>query len=730
MTNKKYLHLSLIFLFLFIVNIKPVGATPINVNLTGKTIGSYYVRKGPGTTYGKAYNGEVTPINKNVSITKYSLTDDKSDGCSSGIWFYISQLDSKNLNGYVCSVAIKLNSDHSVPISGSNMAKMTDVEFEQYLKNEGFPTSYWASLKSLHKKHPNWIFKSAVTFKDWNSVVTDESEFGMSTYYVTSSREKAGHEAYLETKYSKYYDWSKNMFYNYDGAFYLANKKAVAYFMDPRNFLTEEKIFMFEGLNYNKNAKLSDLVTDILGTSAYTQKIIDAGKEFDISATHLASRIKQEGTLGSSSTKGIGVSCSGLSYSKNGTNFNGPLYNFYNIGATSSPNNAALNGLCYAAQTDTSTFRPWNTIDKAIRGGAKFIGSSYINVGQYTVYFQKYNTSAAASKSLGHQYMTNIEAPSSEATIVFNKYKQENQLNNDFVFYIPYYIDMPSSNASVPKLGNPNNWLKNITIDNVSINNFKGDTTTYNLTVPHDKKKVTVKASVVAYRTSSVSINNKTKELNEQSNEIQLNDDTTKITIKVTAANGSAKTYTVNINKEKENTTGNDNNSTNNTTPTIPNTNKDNETTENIPENTITVQQLLNKVKLKQNNDYVNGIGLGTTTTTLANSIKKHESKATISFTNSSGKSKSGKLVTGDKMKIANGKETKIVTIVIYGDTNGDGAISIKDLLQIQKNILNYTKLVSCYKEAADVNKDGKINIKDLLIVQKNILGYSNVSQV
>lgn len=703
MSNRKVIFFTVIFVFISFISIAPVKAIDININLTGKTIGAYYVRKGPGTNYAKAYNGNSTPLNKNVTITKYALTDDKSTGCSTGVWFYVSQLDGKALNAYICSVAIKLNSDHTNPISNSEMAKMTDAQFEQYLKNEGFPSSYWPKLKELHKKHPNWVFKGAATFKDWNSVVTDESEFGMSTYYVNSSREKAGHEAYLETKFSKYYDWSKNMFYNYDGSFYLANRTAVAYFMDPRNFLSEDKIFMFEGLNYNESPKNTSLVTSILGVSTYTTNIINAGKEFDISASHLASRIKQEGTLGSSSTKGLGVKCNGLSYSANGTQFNGPLYNFYNIGATSSTTNAALNGLCYAAQTDTSTFRPWNTIDKAIRGGAKFIGRSYINVGQYTVYFQKYNTSAATSNSLGHQYMTNIEAPSSESSIVYNKYKTENQLNNDFVFYIPYYINMPTSASTAPKLGNPNNWLSNLTIDGVSVSGFNGNTTTYNVKVPNTKTSVTIKGSAVAHRTSYVSVNGKVKSLKEQSNTITLGQ-TTKVNVIVTAANGSTKTYTINITKDSSTTTP--------------------------PQNQPTVSQLLNKVNLKQNNNYVNGIGLGTTTTTMTNNIKKHNNNAQITYTNSKGKSKTGKLVTGDKMKITSNNETKTVTIIIYGDTNGDGAITIKDLLQIQKNILNYTKLISEYKQAADVNKDNKIDIKDLLIVQKNILGYTNVSQI
>ena len=691
-----------------------VNATDVNANLSGKIIGTYYVRKGPGTTYAKAYSGNTTILNSKATITKYALTNDKSTGCSSGIWYYVTKMDSTNLNAYVCSTAIKLNSDHSTAISSATMKKMTDKQFEDYLKSEGFPSTYWKKLKELHKLHPNWVFKASLTFKNWNSILTDESELGMSTIWINSTREKAGYEAYLETKYSKYYDWSTNMFYNYDGSSYIANKNTVAYYLDPRNFLNEEKIFMFEGLNYNENSKNSDLVTGILGTSTYTKKILNAGKEFDISVGFLASRIKQEGTIGTTATKGVSTKCSGLSYSASGKTFNGPLYNFYNIGATSSPTNAVMNGLCYAAQTDSNTFRPWNTPEKAIRGGAKFIGSGYINAGQYTNYFQKYNTSASSSKSLGHQYMTNIEAPSNEATIIYNKYKSNNELKEDYVFYIPYYLNMPNS-ISLPKLGNPNNWLKSLKVDNKTVTNFKGDTTTYNIEVDNSKASVSINAVVVA-KTSYVSVNGKAKSLKEQTNTIKLGNTTTKINIIVTAGNGSTKTYTININKKSSSKTDT---ASSTTTKTNANTN-----------NNISVTQLINKTNLKQNSNYINGITLGTTTTSITNSIKKANNSASVSISNSNGKSKTGKIVTGDKIRITSGKETKEIVAVIYGDTNGDGDISVKDLLKIQKNILGYTKLIGAYKEAADVNKDGKITIKDLLKIQKSILGYTNISQV
>ena len=706
MKINKIIYTLTITLLISVSSIIIAHAADINANLTGKTIATYYVRKGPGTTYAKAYGGNTTPLNANVTITKYSLTNDKSTGCASGIWYYVTKINNDTVNAYVCSTAIKLNSDHSKATSASEMKKMTDAQFEQYLKNEGFPSTYWAGLKALHKKHPNWVFKAALTFKDWNSIVTDESELGMSTVYINSSREQAGYEAYLETKYSKYYDWSKNMFYNYDGSSYLANKQAVAYFLDPRNFLTEDKIFMFEGLNYSENAKNSDIITGIIGTNTYTSKVLAACKEFNISPSFLASRIRQEGTVGTTATKGVGTKCNGLTYSATGKEFKGPLYNFYNIGATSSPTHAVYNGLCYAAQTDSNTFRPWNTPEKAIRGGAKFIGSGYINAGQYTQYFQKYNTSAAASKALGHQYMTNIEAPSGEGSIVFNKYKSLGQINNDFVFYIPYYLNMPSK-TTLPKLGNPNNWLKSLKVDNTSVPSFNGNTTTYNVTVASNKTSVKIDALVVA-KTSYVSVNGKAKALKQQSNTVNLTSTTTKINTVVTAGNGSTKTYTINITKKG-------------TTPTP---------TSTANNTTSTVTQLISKANLKQKNNYLNGISLGTTATTIINNIQKIDKNAKVTVTNASNQTKTDKLVTGDKIQIISGKETVNMTIVIYGDASGDGKITIKDLLIVQKSILGYTKPVGAYKEAADANKDGQITIKDLLIIQKSILGYTNVSQI
>ena len=92
------------------------------------------------------------------------------------------------------------------------------------------------------------------------------------------------------------------------------------------------------------------------------------------------------------------------------------LYNFYNIGATSSsePMGAIKNGLQYAkdgkgASTATKNkyLIPWNTKEREITGAAIFIGSSYINLGQNTIYLQKFHVSDINGGELfWHQYMT------------------------------------------------------------------------------------------------------------------------------------------------------------------------------------------------------------------------------------------------------------------------------------------------------------------------------------
>ena len=55
--------------------------------------------------------------------------------------------------------------------------------------------------------------------------------------------------------------------------------------------------------------------------------------------------------------------------------------------------------------------------------------------------------------------------------------------------------------------------------------------------------------------------------------------------------------------------------------------------------------------------------------------------------------------------------------IAFLGDANGDGAVNMKDVLTLRKQIAGMT--VFCHVENADVNGDGDVNMKDVLMLRK-----------
>ena len=183
----------------------------------------------------------------------------------------------------------------------------------------------------------------------------------------------------------------------------------------------------------------------------YADLILKAAITSKVSPYHLASRIKQE----------VGPFLSHSSISGTVEGYRG-LYNFYNIGAASSaePMGAIINGLKYARdgkgasqETKNKYLIPWDNKEKAITGGAIFIGSSYINVGQNTVYFQKFHvTDTKGGELFWHQYMTNVLAPYSESKSIYQGYKNNGLIDSPMHFIIPIYNNMPEIPTSNPNI--------------------------------------------------------------------------------------------------------------------------------------------------------------------------------------------------------------------------------------------------------------------------------------
>ncbi len=251
-----------------------------------------------------------------------------------------------------------------------------------------------------------------------------------------------------------------------------ASKRAVEYTMDPRNFLNEVRIFQFEKLSYDPNVNNQEGVEKILyGTEFYNRavsyrthsgQVVNMQEKYSdliweaavysgVSPYHLASRIKQE----------VGPFITHNSISGTVAGFEG-YYNFYNIGATSStePLGAIKNGLQFAKdgkgaseEVKANLLIPWNDPRKAIKGGAVFIGSSYIAVGQNTLYLQKFDVNDDRGPNLfWHQYMTNCLAPYSESSGIYKAYQSNGMLNSSIRFIIPVYENMPKYMTDSPNI--------------------------------------------------------------------------------------------------------------------------------------------------------------------------------------------------------------------------------------------------------------------------------------
>ena len=332
----------------------------------------------------------------------------------------------------------------SVFLFGKNvMGRITENLPVSYI-SDTFPDSYMPYINQLKAQHPNWIFKAVYTGLDWNETIKHESyEVNESISLVPDSYDAA---------------WKKDGQNIYkDGNFVVASKEAVAYMIDPRNHLTEQEVFQFETLNFSSTAHTKDTIEKVLyGTSMYNRSeyqgvvngqatmikmnrtysdiILENAKKYNVSATHIASRIKQE-------TNGDIIYNASISGTRPGYN---NLYNYFNIGATAP--NAIENGLKYARS------KGWTNPEVAIAGGVEELRNNWIKWGQNSTYFQKWdvNNEGNAIWLYGSQYMQNIIAPTSESIMTHKSYEKMGMLNNTFEFRIPVYNNMPSDAAPYP----------------------------------------------------------------------------------------------------------------------------------------------------------------------------------------------------------------------------------------------------------------------------------------
>jgi len=439
-------------------------------------------------------------------------------------WYRISfSKNDKKMEGYVRSDLVTIANN-----TPATEVQTTDESFESQIA--AFPEDYKVALRELHTKYPNWQFVPVVTNLEWNDVVTEESKVGKNLVAKTSM-------ASWKSTAPQAYDWTTNTWYGFDGGSWAAaSTEIIQYYLDPRNFLDDSGIFQFETLgfeSYQSAEGVSNVVAatfmsgdynDADGvTRNYAQSFYEAGQACGVNPYHLASKaIQEQGTLGKSQS--ISGTVSGLAN----------LFNYFNIGAfASNGRSATINGLYYAAGTDATYLRPWNTRYKSIVGSAKYIADKYISVGQNTLYFQKFNVVNTSSGLYDHQYMSNVVAASYESARMRKAYSD---LNTSLVFRIPVYNNMPSEKCVKPTSdSNPNTYLSSLWVDGYTFTvTFSSVNSTYYVSVPQSVTSINIGATCVS-GTSTV----------EGTGVVTLTSGENKLQITCRSQAGASKVYTI-----------------------------------------------------------------------------------------------------------------------------------------------------------------------------------------
>ncbi len=370
------------------------------------------VREAPGT-----WNASKGTIGSGMVFVLGSQYDTDGD-----LWYLIRTSD--GLEGYVYSKYIVLQS-----------TPQYDENFEQNLSN--FPESYRSPLRELHNLYPNWKFTAHNLDITFDEAV--DSQYGVVN--VGDTRKWVELTYYGEQWRDQRANLGDNKWIETDPGWTYANRQAIAYFVDPRNSLTANKIFAFMQQSYDAAQTENELRTVVAGTflangyggnpDAYINDIMNAANKTGVGSCVIASAIiAEQGVNGNSDL-----------ISGNYAGYEG-YYNFFNFGASGSTREAIVtSGLSKAKEYG------WNSISKSILGGAECYADGYTKVGQDTFYYKSFNF---INKIYWHQFDQSLYGAWTKAGVL-KKAFIGNQ-NATLTFKIPVFKGMPGTATPEPTL--------------------------------------------------------------------------------------------------------------------------------------------------------------------------------------------------------------------------------------------------------------------------------------
>lgn len=305
------------------------------------------------------------------------------------------------------------------------------------------------------------------------------------------------------------------------------------------------------------------------------------------------------------------------------------------------------------------------------------MANNYINVGQNTAYFYKWDViGSELSHFFNHQYMTNVQDPTSQSSSLFNTYAKNNLLDASLNFIIPVYSDMPTVN-NLPT-----------TIDTTLESSYYVNGTDVRI-----RQSVATSSSILAY-----------PEKYEVVTLLEWNAGNANgyEWAKVQTANGTVG-YIANKYLQPCNPKNNDNENNND------NNNNNGDNNGQTPE----IAKIDGEYLIVAPNKNVSEIAKALSATTY--SAEKAD-KTPIGENENAG--------TGCKYTI----DDKVYTVVMAGDANGSGTVDSLDALKILKYDVGATTMDEMHLKASDANKNGTVDSLDALKILKFDVNLTDIT--
>ncbi len=344
-----------------------------------------------------------------------------------GYYSIISKLSGK----YLTVAGGKTNNCTNVEITSADGSNSQKFRFNSTKRNSNIDIDsnrypgYKERIEILAKAHPNWNFELLYTGLKFDSITAGEC--------AVHSRNL------VPINYSGEWICSVCGTKLYDSGWYCASEKAIAYYMDPRNFLDETNVFQFQNLNSYMDGvcTLQGLQNKVNGTflQYYAKDIDRACRNTNVNSYYITARLLQE---------------QGNSGTSIGTGMNGgdgkTYYNPFNIGACGNSWTTIYNNAL-----STAKYYGWDSMEKAIEGGITFCKKNWLENYQNTLYQNKFDIDTRNGTSLyEHQYMQNLMAAYSEARTLRGIYANTNRMDSEFTFIIPIYENMSLTLSQLP----------------------------------------------------------------------------------------------------------------------------------------------------------------------------------------------------------------------------------------------------------------------------------------